>query len=214
MVPVRIRIEFDQETKRMKRIFLLVAVLATGTLSLQAQEQEGTGVVKSNPFGWFAGQFQFGYEHFLSEKLSVQVMPGVIFSNTTVSQANPDSLLFFDSFDATRLGFIVVPEVRYYLGDVAPDGLYIAPFGRLRTVTTTVDQDDASTRKRTSIGGGFVLGYQYQLANGLTGEVFLGPQFKSSTTEYTGDFESYEDLSSDDTDDTGIRFGLTIGLGW
>ena len=71
----------------MKRIFLLMAVLAAGTLSLQAQEQEGTGVVKSNPFGWFAGQFQFGYEHFLSEKLSVQVMPGVIFSNTTVSQA-------------------------------------------------------------------------------------------------------------------------------
>ena len=196
----------------MKRTILLMAVLAMGAFSLQAQEQEGTGVVKSNPFGWFAGQFQFGYEHFLSEKLSVQVMPGLIFSNTTVTQG--DSLFLLESFDATRLGFIVVPEVRYYLGDVAPDGLYIAPFGRLRTVTTTVDQDDASTRKRTSIGGGFVLGYQYQLANGLTGEVFLGPQFKSSTTEYTGDFETYEDLSADDTDDTGIRFGLTIGLGW
>lgn len=196
----------------MKRTFLLMAVLAMGTTALQAQEQEGTGVIKSNPFGWFAGQFQFGYEHFLSEKLSVQVMPGVIFSNTTVTQG--DSLFVFESFDATRLGFIVVPEVRYYLGDVAPDGLYIAPFGRLRTVKTTVDQDDVSTRTRTSIGGGFVLGYQYQLANGLTGEVFLGPQFKSSTTEYTGNFESYEDLNLDDTDDTGIRFGLTIGLGW
>lgn len=196
----------------MKRTFLLMAVLAMGTTALQAQEQEGTGVIKSNPFGWFAGQFQFGYEHFLSEKLSVQVMPGVIFSNTTVTQG--DSLFVFESFDATRLGFIVVPEVRYYLGDVAPDGLYIAPFGRLRTVKTTVDQDDVSTRTRTSIGGGFVLGYQYQLANGLTGEVFLGPQFKSSTTEYTGNFESYDDLNLDDTDDTGIRFGLTIGLGW
>ena len=196
----------------MKRTFLLMAVLAMGAFSLQAQEQEGTGVIKSNPFGWFAGQFQFGYEHFLSEKLSVQVMPGVIFSNTTVTQGA--SLFVLESFDATRLGFIVVPEVRYYLGDVAPDGLYIAPFGRLRTVKTTVDQDDASTRTRTSIGGGFVLGYQYQLANGLTGEVFLGPQFKSSTTEYTGNFESYEDLNLDDTDDTGIRFGLTIGLGW
>ena len=196
----------------MKRTIIWLVVLALGATNVHAQEQEGTGVVKSNPFGWFAGQFQFGYEHFLSEKWSVQVMPGVIFSNTTVSQG--DSLLFFESFDATRLGLIVVPEVRYYLGDVAPDGLYIAPFGRLRTVTTTVDQDEASTRKRTSIGGGFVLGYQYQLANGLTGEVFLGPQFKSATTDYTGDFESYDDLSADETDGTGIRFGLTIGLGW
>ncbi len=187
------------------------AILMVIGLHVQGQEQEGQGIIKTNPFGWFAGQFQFGYEHFLSEKLSVQVMPGVIFSNTTVTQS--DSLFFLESFDATRLGFIVVPEVRYYLGDVAPDGLYIAPFGRFRTVTTTVDQDDASTRKRTSIGGGFVLGYQYQLANGLTGELFLGPQFKSSNTEYTGDFELYEDLSLDDTEDTGIRFGLTIGIG-
>ena len=72
----------------------------------------------------------------------------------------------------------MVPEVRYYLGDVAPDGLYIAPFGRFRSVKTTVDSDQASTRTRQSIGGGFVLGYQYQLANGLTGELFLGPSIQ------------------------------------
>lgn len=190
-----------------------VFLMAIG-LQVQGQEQEGTGVIKANPFGWFAGQYQFGYEHFLSEKLSVQVMPGLIFSNVSLSKAVADSSFFFESFDATRLGVIVVPEVRYYLGDVAPDGLYIAPFGRFRSVTTTVDSDEGSTRKRQSIGGGFVLGYQYQLANGLTGELFLGPQFKSSTTTYSGDFEDYEDLSSDDTDGSGIRFGLTIGTGW
>ena len=93
-------------------------------------------------------------------------------------------------------------------------GLYIAPFGRFRTVTTTVDSDRPALG-HGSIGGGFVLGYQYQLANGLTGELFLGPQFKSSNDhEYIGGFRmAYEDLSSDDTEGTGLRFGLTIGIG-
>lgn len=194
--------------KHLAFIFLMVI-----GLQVQGQEQEGTGIIKANPFGWFAGQYQFGYEHFLSEKLSVQVMPGGIFSVVNLSIA--DSTGFsFESYEATRGGFIVVPEVRYYLGDVAPDGLYIAPFGRFRSVKTTVDSDQASTRTRQSIGGGFVLGYQYQLANGLTGELFLGPQFKSSTTTYTSNFEAYEDLSSDDSEGSGLRFGLTIGIGW
>ncbi len=188
----------------------IVCLLAIG-LQVQAQDQEATGIVKSNPIGWLAGQFQFGYEHFLSEKLSVQVMPGVIFSSTSLSDT---TAFIFDSYDATRLGFIVVPEVRYYLGDVAPDGLYIAPFGRFRTVTTSVDSDSDSKRIRSAIGGGFVLGYQYQLANGLTGELFLGPQFKSTSSKKEGDFDRYEDLSLDEEDGTGVRFGLTIGIGW
>jgi hypothetical protein len=192
--------------KHLAFIFLMVI-----GLQVQGQEQEGTGIIKANPFGWFAGQYQFGYEHFLSEKLSVQLVPGVIFSKVTLSDSTDFT---FESVQATRFGTIVIPEVRYYLGDVAPDGLYIAPFGRFRSVTTTVDNDSDVTRKRQSIGGGFVLGYQYQLANGLTGELFMGPQFKSSTTSYTGNFERFTDLSADDDDGTGIRFGATIGIGW
>ena len=175
--------------------------------------QEGVGVIKTNPFGWFAVQYQFGYEHFLSEKTSVQLLPGGIYSMGTVS-INDSLAGFFEDYGATRVGFIVVPEFRYYLGDVAPDGLYVAPFGRLRSVKTTVDEDPMSTKTRRSIGGGFVLGFQYQLANGLTGEIFLGPQFKSTDSIYTGSYEQYDDLGfDDDSDNTGIRFGLTIGIG-
>ena len=150
--------------KHLAFIFLMVI-----GLQVQGQEQEGTGIIKANPFGWFAGQYQFGYEHFLSEKLSVQVMPGGIFS--VVNLSITDSTGFsFESYEATRGGFIVVPEVRYYLGDVAPDGLYIAPFGRFRSVKTTVDSDQASTRTRQSIGGGFVLGY----VKGMLGYYIVG----------------------------------------
>ena len=192
----------------MKRL-LFMAVLCIG---ISAQAQEGTGVIKTNPFGWFAGQYQFGYEHFLSEKASVQLLPGGIYSVGTVS-INDSLAGFFADYTANRTGFIVVPEFRYYLGDVAPDGLYVAPFGRFRSVKTTVDEDAQSTKTRRSFGGGFVLGFQYQLANGITGELFLGPQFKSTETTYTGAYQQYDDFGFDDADDTGIRFGLTIGFG-
>lgn len=87
--------------KHLAFIFLMVI-----GLQVQGQEQEGTGIIKANPFGWFAGQYQFGYEHFLSEKLSVQVMPGGIFS--VVNLSITDSTGFsFESYEATRGGFIV-----------------------------------------------------------------------------------------------------------
>ncbi|MDA8696067.1 hypothetical protein N9L83_03865 [Flavobacteriales bacterium] len=44
--------------------------------------------------------------------------------------------------------------------------------------------------------------------------MFLGPQYKSTSTEKEGDFERYTDLSTPEDDGTGIRFGATIGIGW
>mgnify|MGYP005662086731 FL=1 len=105
----------------MKRILILIAVSA----SLTAVAQEGSGVIKTNPMGWFAGQYQFGYEHFLSEKASIQLMPGGIFGSVSLTSSTLDSTLAFESVTATRGGFIVIPEFRYYLGGEAPDGLYV-----------------------------------------------------------------------------------------
>ena len=193
----------------MKRLLILMVLAGAG----KVQAQDGTGVIKTNPWGWFAGQYQFGYEHFLSEKASVQLLPGAIYSTGTVS-INDSIVGFFESYTVTRSGFIVIPEFRYYLSDEAPDGVYIAPFGRFRTVTATVDEDPQSTRRRQIMGGGFVLGYQHQLASGLTGEVFIGPQFKSINTSFTGAYEQYDDLDLGESDGTGIRFGINIGFGF
>ena len=93
----------------MKRILILIAVSA----SLTAVAQEGSGVIKTNPMGWFAGQYQFGYEHFLSEKASIQLMPGGIFGSVSLTSSTLDSTLAFESVTATRGGFIVIPEFRY-----------------------------------------------------------------------------------------------------
>ena len=44
-------------------------------------------------------------------------------------------------------------------------------------------------------------------------DLFMGPQFKSSTTSTTGSFDDYG-FSIEDESDTGIRFGLNIGYAW
>lgn len=191
----------------MKRLVLL-AFIACG-LCVQAQDMNG--IIKTNPLGWLAGQYQVGYEHFLSEKASVQLMPGGIVGSTTLFPNDSTSNLSPEA--AGRAGFIVVPEFRYYFSGHAPDGLYIAPFGRYRSVTTTLKNDRSSSQTRSAVGGGFVLGYQYSLANGLTGEVFLGPQFKSTTTTFTGAYDEYG-FAFDDDSDAGIRFGINIGFGF
>ena len=76
----------------MKRILILIAVSA----SLTAVAQEGSGVIKTNPMGWFAGQYQFGYEHFLSEKASIQLMPGGIFGSVSLTSSTLDSTSYPD----------------------------------------------------------------------------------------------------------------------
>jgi hypothetical protein len=192
----------------MKRFLTFLVIAASWT----ASAQDGSGVIKTNPFGWFAGQYQFGYEHFISEKASVQLMPGGIFGSVSLTSTTVDSTFAFESVSATRGGFIVIPEFRYYLGGEAPDGMYISAFGRFRSVKTTLDDDGASSQTRSAVGGGFVLGYQYMIASGLTGELFLGPQFKATRTTSTGQYDDYG-FAIDDESDTGIRFGLNIGFG-
>lgn len=192
----------------MKRLMLLLLVASLGVL----HAQDVNGVLKTNPLGWFAGQYQFGYEHFISPQASVQLMPGAIYSSAVVS-INDSIVGFFEDYSATRAGFIVLPEFRYYFAADAPDGLYIAGFGRYRSVKTTVDEDVESTRTKVSLGGGFVLGYQIRTGGGLIGEAFIGPQFKSVNSTYTGAYEQYDDLSIDEGEGTGVRFGVTIGFG-
>ena len=64
----------------MKKVVFLLALGLT--IGLGANAQDGVGGIKTNPWGWFAGQYQFGYEHFLGEHASVQLMPGGIYGRS------------------------------------------------------------------------------------------------------------------------------------
>ena len=217
----------------MKKLFLSAALVAVGLGGALAQQYKG--VVKTNPLGYFAGQFMFGYEHMLSDRMSVQLMPGLVSQSSSQSQTLG---LETYSYEQKKTGFIVIPEFRYYVSPDrtgAPHGLYVA--GLARVLMLTYDLEDTGSLfpygdlsrvdKRTVIGGGAVLGYQYATIGGFTLEAFAGPQFKSVNFERTYDSsaitsteagdalfdEKFLDfsLSGVDNSGAGLRFGVNIG---
>jgi hypothetical protein len=219
------------------RTFLLSAALVAATLGAYAQPNQYKGVVKTNPLGYFTGQFMFGYEHMLNERMSVQLMPGLVSQSS--SQTLYDDMGMETSYEQKKSGFIVIPEFRYYLKPDnlgAPEGLYIA--GLARVLSLTYDLTDTGAAgfygdvsredKRTVLGAGAVLGYAFFLDNGLSAELFVGPQFKSVTFERTYDnFSNVEvgdaafdskfldvSLAGLENSGAGVRFGVNVGFGF
>jgi len=157
--------------------------------------QVKSNVIKTNIFGVFAGQFQLGYERVLNEKMSVQLMPGLV---TFSSSGSSSDFFGTDTYSATTSGFIIVPEFRFYptyaKNDV-PKGFYAAPFFRLRMVTQDYydtglypDYKNVSyVDKTTTIGGGLVLGYQFLMGDVFSFDIFISPQYKEKSTNRTYD---------------------------
>jgi hypothetical protein len=189
----------------MKNTLLVALFFCAG--ALMAQSNGPAQAVKTNTFGLMAGQYQLGYEHQLSDKLSVQMSAGIIVGKYSITDTYTNELA-----TSSKSGFILIPEVRFYPGGDACDGLYLAALGRYRTVTNAVD--DVDWRSRTAIGAAAVIGYQYY-GDGVMIDFFLGPQFKNVEEEYFDDtFEEEEALFTLGGGGTGVRFGVNIGFGW
>lgn len=189
----------------MKNTLLVALFFCAG--ALMAQSNGPAQAVKTNTFGLMAGQYQLGYEHQLSDKLSVQMSAGIIAGKYSLTDTYTNELV-----TSSKSGFILIPEVRFYPGGDACDGLYLAALGRYRTVTNAVD--DVDWRSRTAIGAAAVIGYQYY-GDGVMIDLFLGPQFKNVEEEYFDEtFEEEEALFTLGGGGTGVRFGVNIGFGW
>jgi len=149
-------------------------------------------VIKWNPWGVIAGQYQFVYERALNEKMSVQLSAGYITFPTSQT-------IITNSYEAKTTGFIVIPEFRYYITNSkypAPKGFYLAPFARIRAVTQDLDdinvdpafeKDVSYIDKVTTISGGVVLGGQALIADVLSLDFFIGPQYKTRNFTRTYD---------------------------
>ncbi|MEY5043105.1 MAG: hypothetical protein RJA19_332 [Bacteroidota bacterium] len=217
----------------MKKLFLTLALGAVGLGGMFAQQYKG--VVKTNPLGYFAGQYMIGYEHMLTDRMSVQLMPGLVSQNSSQSW-NYGTEVY--SYEQKKSGFIVIPEFRYYVSPDrtgAPHGLYVAALARVLMLTYDLEDtgdlfpygDLSREDKRTVFGGGAVLGYQYATSGGFTLEAFAGPQFKSVSFDRTYDSaaiptteagdalfeEKFADISLSGVDNSGagLRFGVNIG---
>ena len=176
-------------------------------MSLTLSAQQNTQAVKTNPLGFFAGQYQVAYERALNDNFSVQLSAGFI-GGTSEGTLVGDSLeITTETYNKT--GFIAIPEVRWYPGGSACEGFYIAALGRFRSATTVNESDDVIL-ERTANGAAVVLGYQ-RATDGYMVDFFVGPQYKVVTSAGT-----LEEASSFFTSDNpmGVRVGVNLGFGW
>ena len=185
--------------------FMFAACAALMSLTMSAQQN--TQAVKTNPLGFFAGQYQVAYERALNDNFSVQLSAGFI-GGTSEGTLVSDSLeVSTETYNKT--GFIAIPEVRWYPGGSACEGFYIAALGRFRSATTVNESDDVIL-ERTANGAAVVLGYQ-RATDGYMVDFFVGPQYKAVTSAGT-----LEQTSSFFTSDNpmGVRVGVNLGFGW
>ena len=183
---------------------VLLAILS----ALQLPAQTGDWVVKSNPFGLFVGQFQLGAERLGEGPLTYQCTAGYVRSALELNTSDLESLLGVrTSLNAVDWnGFVVQPELRLYLSEKAGKGMYIAAFARVRSIRRVMVTNFTGVQHRTAVGGGGVLGGQFNLTPRLIGDLFIGPQMKSVTSSYSGHFV----YAAGDWV-PGIRFGMSLG---
>ena len=176
-------------------------------------QSDGPGqVVKANPFGFIVSQYQFGYEHALTDHLSAQMSAGILTGSISVNQTVDGDTTSTAILTSSRLGLIVIPEFRFYPGGNSCEGFYIAALARYRNVKQTVDGDD--WYKKNVLGASAVLGYQWY-GDGLMIDMFFGPQFKNVSIElFDESLLEQETPLFPEGDGIGVRFGVNVGFGW
>lgn len=186
----------------------LTALCAAGTQPrLSAQEPAPRWWVKTNPFGLFAGQFQASYERAVSNKVTVQMTGGVVRSNLELNTDDLESLLSINtSLNAVDwIGFLAMPEARVYLSPEVGKGFYVGAFARVRCIKRTMTTNFVGVQRRTAVGAGAVIGGQFKISEHVRGDLFLGPQVKSTTTTLNEHFVYAEEEWL-----PGIRFGMNF----
>ena len=186
----------------MKYFSFFAGVLIAGTTL--AQSDVGR-VVKTNPLGFFAGQYQIAYEHALTDNISAQLSLGYIGGSTTLSDTTATDI------STSRNGYIAIPEVRWYPKGGACSGFYVSLAGRFRSVSNTADDTGETLLERTASGGAMLVGYQ-SIKENMAWEFFVGPQYKSVTN--TSDLVPASTSLNEENDGVGVRFGVNIGFGF
>jgi len=111
------------------------------------------------------------------------------------------------------------PEVRYYLAEQAPDGFYIAGYGRVLNYKLTVeDKENGETYEATykPIGAGVAAGNQFIFNSGVSLDLFLGVGVNGGSLNVkTGTDEDFDRGVLDYLNILGsgfrVRPGITLG---
>lgn len=204
----------------MKRISIILGIIFSFVIFNNVHAQIKSNVIKTNLVGILGGQYQLAYERAFNENMSAQLSLGYI--TTSGSQTT-----LGNSYESVTSGVIIIPEYRYYFSE-APNGVYLAPFARIRMVkqdltdtSNPINTDVSFEEKVTTVGGGLVIGYQVLIAEAVALDIFLGPQYKSRSSSRTYDVDGVTDddfhhkffeFKIADKSGAGIRFGFNLGI--
>lgn len=127
-------------------IFSMTLLLAT--LSINAQsENEPKNTLKANPLGLIIGIGKINYERKLSETTSAQL--GASYFN-------------YSADGLSLSGLALAPEYRFYTGDAALKGFFLAPFLKYNNVTLK-DEDQGFKGSLNAFAIGAKGGFQWLL---------------------------------------------------
>lgn len=174
------------------RKLLLCAVMALTFFSAKAQDAKNT--LKINPLSALLSTGSIFYERKVSDGMSAQL--GLAYTGIKIS-------------DTKFTGLAITPEVRFYIKQHAPTGLYAAPFVRYQNYTVS---DDTDKGKYNSFGGGILMGHQWIYGSGFTLDLFFGPSYNNGNYKASSGTEEPEIKGG--IEGFGIRTGIAIGFGF
>jgi len=174
------------------RKLLLCAVTALTFFGAKAQEVQNT--IKINPLSALIKTGSIFYERKVSDGMSAQL--GIAYTGIKIS-------------DTKFTGLAITPEVRFYLKNNAPTGLYAAPFLRYQNYTVA---DGTDKGKYTSFGGGALMGYQWVYGSGFVLDLFFGPSYNNGSYKATSGVDEPEIKGG--IEGFGLRTGIAIGFGF
>jgi hypothetical protein len=127
------------------------------------------------------------YEHALETNWSVVMKGSATYFSTTI----------WDEFEGTIQGYAIMPEVRYYISDYAPQGIYVSAFGkysdhRFDVSDPSVKSSNLTLFRQTGFQVGANLGWQFGIGRKRKGIPFLtldmqyggGYKFHSIATKF------------------------------
>src|SRR5690606_19994668 len=139
-----------------KSAFLLVAFFAPALLFAQNKN-----AFKINPLSLSVKNLSISYERVLTKGTSLQ-LHGAYWLGGSLNGVKFD-------------GFTFTPELRFYVTDHgAPEGFYLAPFGRYESLSAK-DKDFLNSDAKVTlsrVGVGVDLGYQFVFSKKITWDIF------------------------------------------
>ncbi|RIJ37674.1 DUF3575 domain-containing protein [Pontibacter oryzae] len=117
-------------------------------------------------------------------------------------------------------GYGFTPEVRYYLSDTkqAPNGFYVAGYGRILNYKLTVEKEENEEKKTYTatyapVGAGVAAGNQFIFNSGISLDLFMGVGVNGGSLKVNSGTEEDFDLGFLNLVGSGVRFrpGITVG---